>query len=114
VTQLLSQAGSTAEVTRIVTVVGVLLVAVIVLAAAVLKLRRRLLGSEDNAGAPLTLHDLRKMHGEGGLTDEEFEKAKAALIGMATKAAGPRSKQPAPTPAELLGSSTRERDGAKP
>jgi hypothetical protein len=110
---LLSQAGSTAEVTRIVTVVGVLLVAVLVLAAAVLKLRRRLLGSEDNAGAPLTLHDLRQMHNEGGLTDDEFEKAKAALIGMATKPAAPRSKPQTPMPADLLGSSRREPDDAR-
>ena len=81
---------------RIVTVVGVLLVAVIVLAAAVLKLRRRLLSNEDNAGTPLTLHDLRRMHSGGGLTDEEFEKAKAALIGLATRPA--RKTQPLPTP----------------
>lgn len=100
---LLSQAGATSDVSRIVTVVGVLLVAVIVLAAAVLKLRRRLLSNEDNAGAPLTLHDLRQMHSEGGLTDEEFEKAKAALIGLAKKPAPPeRLHQTPKNPGEPL------------
>lgn len=70
--------------TRIVTAVGVLLVLLLIGAGVTLKLRRRLLGGEDSAGDPLSLHDLRRMHAEGTMNDEEFEKAKAALIGVAT------------------------------
>lgn len=46
-------------------------------------LRRRLLGAPDSDGADmLSLHDLRQMHGRGDLSDEEFETAKAALLGL--------------------------------
>lgn len=68
---------------RIVLVVAVLLALVLIGAVVVLKLRRRLLGNEDSSGMPLTLHDLRRMHAEGRMTDDEFERAKVAIIGGA-------------------------------
>ena len=42
---------------------------------------RRWVRSPDRAGsADFTLHDLRRMHAAGQLSDAEFERAKAALI----------------------------------
>jgi len=79
---LLCQIDSSGEVSRIVIVVGVLLVLVLIGAVGTLKLRRRLLGAEDASGVPLTLHDLRRLHAEGMMSDEEYEKAKIALIGI--------------------------------
>lgn len=84
VRSLLCQVEATGDVSRIVTVVGVLLVLLLIGGGVTLKLRRRLLGTDDAAGVPLSLHDLRRMHAEGMMSDEEFEKAKAALIGVAS------------------------------
>lgn len=87
---LLAQAATNTDVSRIVLAVSVLLGAVLVLALALLKMRRRLLADDDSSASPLTLHDLRRLHAGGAMSDEEFERAKAALIGAA--GAGPRSR----------------------
>ncbi len=92
---LLSQADPSGDVSRIVLVVGVLLALVLIGAVVALKLRRRLLSSEDSAGTPLTLHDLRRLHADGNMTDEEFEKAKAAIIGTVARPAKPAKPEAA-------------------
>ncbi|MHC4218626.1 MAG: hypothetical protein ACYSU7_09250 [Planctomycetota bacterium] len=48
-------------------------------------LLRRFMGrSESSEGDGFTLHDLRELHRTGALSDEEFERAKAAVIGRLT------------------------------
>lgn len=49
--------------------------------AIIIALVRRALRDEDDAdGGGFTLHDLRRMHGEGKLSDEEFARARDAMI----------------------------------
>ena len=57
------------------------LVAMVFVGGIVIMLVRRHLRSDadDHAGG-YTLHDLRQMHASGDLSDEEFEKARAAMI----------------------------------
>ena len=59
----------------------VLLVLVIGLFVAVVVLRKKMSPDEDFHGAGFTLSDLRQMHKKGQMSDEEFERAKVALLG---------------------------------
>ena len=50
-------------------------------------------------GLPFTLHDLRKLHEEGELTDEQFERARQRIVAMSKAqmdkpAEGNRSPKP--------------------
>ena len=59
----------------------ILIVLLIIGAAAVLRLRRWL--KEDDAptgGIGFTLSDLRQLHKQGKMTDEEFERARAKMV----------------------------------
>ncbi|HEY7091069.1 MAG TPA: SHOCT domain-containing protein [Tepidisphaeraceae bacterium] len=58
----------------------VLIVLVVVLAAVIYFVRKRLSPNEDFRGVGFTLADLRQMHKSGQMSDEEFEKAKAQLL----------------------------------
>lgn len=87
---LLSQSDPSSDVRRIIVVVGLLVLVLVAAGALLMKARRRLLGdATDESGAPLTLHDLRAMHARGDLSDEEFERAKAAIVGAARSRPGP-------------------------
>lgn len=44
-------------------------------------MRRYLTSDAGQSGDGFTLHDLRQLHAAGELSDEEFEKARAAMIG---------------------------------
>ena len=50
--------------------------------------KRRAEAYKDVGGpvVPFTLHDLRKLHEEGQLTDEEFEKARGRIVAMSKAA----------------------------
>jgi hypothetical protein len=62
-------------------------------------LRRRLFTDSELGSDAGTLHGLREMHREGQLTDEEYEAAKAALIGrLRTTKRPPPSATAAPSP----------------
>jgi hypothetical protein len=53
--------------------------------ALIIYLLRRFMGrSGSGEGEGFTLHDLREMHRTGALSDEEFERAKASVIGRLT------------------------------
>lgn len=73
--------------------VGVLIVLVLLGVVAMGVMRRRLLDSDDatSSSAPLTLHDLRQAHARGNMTDEEFEAAKAVVLGLEKPAQNPRA-----------------------
>jgi hypothetical protein len=65
------------------------------------KLRRRMKAEDDAPAAPagFTLSDLRAMHRQGQLTDEEFERAKEKVV-LAAKKAAERIPAPATTNGE--------------
>ncbi len=79
-----------------------LLVVVIVGAAGIYLVRRMLQGGHRASGEGFTLHELRRMHAAGQLTDEEFERAKALMIGRVGGSAsapneiGPQDDDPEP------------------
>jgi len=57
------------------------LLGVVAASAIVIYLVRRSLGTEDDVPDDgFTLHGLRQMHARGDLTDDEFERAKTALV----------------------------------
>ncbi|MEO0513857.1 MAG: SHOCT domain-containing protein [Planctomycetota bacterium] len=67
---------------------GVLLLAAVVLGVAFFLIRKRLASMDDESpavGNPLgfTLADLRQMHAEGQLSDEEFDFAKRKMVAKA-------------------------------
>ena len=58
----------------------VLLFVVVLLFGAVAWARKRLSPNEDFHGEGFTLSDLRQMHKEGKLSDDEFNRAKAKMV----------------------------------
>jgi len=60
---------------------GVLVVGVVIGTILVLAIRRRLDHDGTAVGEGFLLSDLRVMHQQGQLSDDEFEQAKAAMIG---------------------------------
>jgi hypothetical protein len=58
----------------------VLLAGVVLLFGAVAWARKRLSPNEDFHGEGFSLSDLRQMHKEGKLSDEEFDRAKAKMV----------------------------------
>jgi hypothetical protein len=67
-----------------------LIAAVIVLFVVTVWVRRHFLKGDDPAAsspAGFTLGDLRQLHKNGQMTDEEFERAKAQVVAAMTKAA---------------------------
>jgi hypothetical protein len=70
---------------------SLVLVAIVVVGfLVVLKVKRWVNAPELPGSAGFTLSDLRRMHKEGRMTDEEFEKAKMLIVGAA-KAPRPAS-----------------------
>ena len=62
-----------------------LLVLVLVLFGAVVVLRKKMSPDEDFHGPGFTLSDLRAMHKKGQMSDEEFARAKMALLATMNK-----------------------------
>jgi len=73
----------------------ILLIGVIVAGGVVMYVVRRSLNSERTASQGFTLQDLRDMHAAGELSDEEFERAKAMMIG---RLAGPSQPEKTDSP----------------
>ena len=61
----------------------VLIIAVVLMFGAVAAYRKWMKADDTPSGPGFTLGDLRKLHKEGKMTTEEFEKAKTILIGTA-------------------------------
>ena len=53
----------------------------VIMALALAYIRKRLSPSEDFRGEGFTLADLRRMHKSGQMSDEEYTRAKALIIG---------------------------------
>jgi hypothetical protein len=79
---------------------AIVLIGTIVALFGVVALYRKWMNRDDTTTGPgFTLSDLRRLHKEGKMTAEEFEKAKAILIGSVKSAAdkpreGPRTGPP--------------------
>jgi hypothetical protein len=54
-------------------------------------LRRCVVHAETRRGEGFTLQDLRDLHASGALSDEEFERAKASIIGQVRATDTPRT-----------------------
>ena len=78
-----------------------LLGVVVVGGAGIYLVRRMLQGGPSASSGSFTLHELRQMREEGQLSDEEFEQAKALIIGRV----GDR-----PSPGDAIGPHSDERD----
>lgn len=76
--------------------IGLLLIA----GAGVLWLRRWYRTDETAAPIGFTLGDLRRLHREGQMTDEEFERAKAQIIAGARRALERDASESATSPSE--------------
>lgn len=82
--QVSSSGGSSATAQSIALWAAAMIGAIVLGAVALFVLRRRFLGEDDSGHhEALSLHDLRQMHARSELSDEEFEAAKAALLGIA-------------------------------
>jgi len=64
------------------------LVGVVAVGAVAIYLVRRAMDTGSSMPDGFTLHDIRRMHAAGELSDEEFERAKAAVIGRVSAPPG--------------------------
>ena len=74
-----------------VVLIGLLVAAFI----AVAQIKKRMIQDNDLSGSGFSLGDLRALHRQGKMTDEEFEKAKAALVESMKRAAERRAQEQA-------------------
>lgn len=63
--------------------VGIMIGLAVIGAVAILVLRKRLFDPHSGGGEGLTLAELREMRDRGDLSSEEYERAKALVIGSA-------------------------------
>lgn len=77
---------------------GLLIGALIVLGVFVWYYRRRWLVGVDTSPLPWTFEDLRRLRDQGELSEEEYQRLRAAMIGAAT--GEPRESPPRATPTE--------------
>ncbi len=76
------RAGGGADVRTIALWAGAMIALLVVGAATLVLLHRRILGDAHlTPGEALSLHDLRLLRQRGEMSDEEFESAKAAILG---------------------------------
>ena len=61
--------------------IGSIILLIVLAAPLVWWLRKRLSPNEDFRGPGFTLSDLRQLHKSGQISDDEYERAKAKLIG---------------------------------
>lgn len=89
--------GMGAEV-EVAVAIAIVLAGALLLAVLAVYVRRWLLSKDDEPSDPggFALSDLRRLHHEGKLSDEEFERAKAQLVSASqrsmTPSAGPTAK----------------------
>jgi len=73
------------DVMFVLVMVAVVAAVSIVVALLGRKLYQRYNEPENNEPATFSLHDIKKLHRDGQLTDEEFARAKALIIGQTQK-----------------------------
>jgi uncharacterized membrane protein len=72
---------------------GLILLLVVILVGTIYIGRRLLSQDESGSEQPFTLQSLRELHASGQLSDEEFERARAAMIAQVKAAAARSDKQ---------------------
>lgn len=78
---MLAQQQAAAQTGDIFFWLGMLLVASLVIILVAVIVRKRIMShAQSTADQAFTLSDLRRMHQQGHMTDEEFARAKAAMI----------------------------------
>ena len=83
-TILAQQPNNDRDLTELLLYSGAFVVGIIILFALFMAVRSYYARSDSAAAStPFTLAELRKLHQTGQLTDEQFEKAKEAMIGKA-------------------------------
>jgi hypothetical protein len=90
-TPLLAQTSSAGSIMLWSIVLVILLLLGLVV---VVYVRRRVTEPDEPSKIGFTLSDLRQMHKRGQMTDEEFEKAKAKIIGAAKAKIEPGTAMP--------------------
>jgi hypothetical protein len=92
----MSLLGQTEDLGRVFVLSAGLLLLCVALFFVASVVRKKLRDSADDvSGGGFTLNDLRELHRSGKMSDDEFERAKAALVD-ATRAAAARAAPPAP------------------
>src|SRR5437764_6064066 len=86
--------SSTSAIIWSIVLIAVLIVGLVI----VLQVKKWLNTPDLPTRSGFTLSDLRRMHKEGRMTDEEFEKAKALIIGSLKTATPNSSDAPSPPP----------------
>jgi hypothetical protein len=92
---------------------AVLIGAAIAGAIIIALVRRALRDEEDGDEGGFTLHDLRRMHGEGKLSDEEFARARDAMIAKVRGRGGAARERPDPGRADGGARAPDDREGAR-
>jgi hypothetical protein len=78
---------------------AIVLVLALMLLLGVVVIYRKWMNTDDTPSGPgFTLSDLRRLHKEGKMTTEEYEKAKTVLIGSLKAAADKPPNSPKPGP----------------
>jgi len=96
---MMAQSGNIKELSIWILITCLLLLAgIVILGLGVWYYRRRWLGSDETAGTPWTLEDLRRLRDQGDLSEEEYETMRAAMI--SALGAGSSKPDPASTPAD--------------
>jgi hypothetical protein len=72
--------------------IGFIIVGSIVITA----VRRWQRGTGRSQGESFTLHDLRELHRQGQLSDEEFERARQAIIDQVKRSTSENEREPRP------------------
>lgn len=79
----------------------ILLIGVIIAGGVIIFVARRYINTgDDSAPGGFTLHELRELHKAGGISKEEFARAKAQMIG---RLAADKSAKPGEAPAASTG-----------
>ncbi|MAE67300.1 MAG: hypothetical protein CMJ18_23810 [Phycisphaeraceae bacterium] len=89
-----SPAAATSEILRSLAIIAVLAVVLVLVGVLVYRAVQRRIETSD---VPFTLGQLRRMHEEGKISDEEFERMKSAMIGRAMEGGDTPRPRPAST-----------------
>jgi len=110
---LLAQSGGTRSAIDAVVIIGILIGAAVVLGAAIVFLRSRLLADQrDDLGAGV-MEQLRRALREGEMTQEEFDAAKRSLVArISDPRQNPDNAPPDPSRTETKGPTTGSAGGA--
>jgi hypothetical protein len=90
----LAQRSWTAQDTKTILIVSLVLIGVLLVSfVAVVWIKRRLKEPDEPVSVGFSLSDLRRLHKEGHLSDDEYERARAKMIAAIKKSEKPGRKE---------------------